>query len=176
MMQDPSLIYKKVTRTNRLSGYINNIHFASSTELSYLVYNPLAKSCNLKIPYFLDNIKHHYYPDFIYTNTKNNKLVIVEIKGAWYNVEKVLTKQLYSEQFVQQHNNIYDKYEFIDSKKIKTLHLYHGLRYFNTIDSLVQLKKENNSLKIITMPESYLRNNNLPYTTKQELIDYINSL
>lgn len=45
---DPDLIHKKMSQNNRLRGYFNNIYFASSFELSYLIYNPHAQNCKLK--------------------------------------------------------------------------------------------------------------------------------
>lgn len=61
------------------SGYYQGIYCASSWELAFLIYHKdLGKSiirCPLTFTYYIDNIAHTYFPDFIMDN------IIYEIKG-----------------------------------------------------------------------------------------------
>lgn len=61
------------------SGYYQGIYCASSWELAFLIYQKdlgkVIKRCDITFTYYLDNIAHTYFPDFLMDD------VIYEIKG-----------------------------------------------------------------------------------------------
>lgn len=169
---DPDLIHKKITRANRLCGFINNVFFASSTELEYLLLNLHVQNCKLKIEYIYNGTKHTYYPDFQYIND-NGKIVIVEIKGKHWEKEKIQAKIQGANNFINNHNE-YSHYEFIEHSVIKKQCREKGISQILTFNHLIDLKRKNLSLIIKTIPETMLKSS--PFKNKQDAIEYINKL
>ena len=173
MANDPTLIDKKMAQNNRLRGYYNNIYFSSSFELAFLLQIPNAQKCNLKISYIWKNELHNYYPDYIYTNTDNSKIIIVELKGSYFDKERIQLKKIAAEQFIQDHSNNYSHYESLDRSNFETI-LNKPFIYINSWSKLIKYKHIYNSLIIQSISETMLKQSN--FSTKQEAIDYINSL
>lgn len=173
MKNDPTLIRKKVIRGNRLCGSINNVNFASSTELEYILLHPEIKNCDITIPYQYKDTIHTYYPDFMYLDV-DNKYVLVEIKGAHWHKDKIEAKRVGTLQFIMQHSNQYSRYEFINHNDINIQRLNHGLAHLYSINDLIKLKQKYSTLQLTTIPETMLKQSK--FATKQEAIDYINNL
>ena len=175
MERDPTLSRKKMSQNNRLRGVFNNIPFYSSYELSYLLYNSKAQECQLQISYQFNKKQHIYFPDFIYLKP-NGKYTIVEVKGAVLEPQKVAAKIIGVQRFIKD-NNEYDDYEFIDYKQFKES---NKIPLYYTLQHIITLKKYyHKQLYITSIPNTFITTKyaiNNGYTTKQELIDYINSL
>lgn len=172
LANDPDLIYKKVTCKNRLCGYINNIFFASSTELEYILLNSHVQNCKLQIKYMFNGVEHTYYPDFQYIDN-NGKIVIVEIKGKHWLKDKMQAKIQGANNFIKLHNE-YSRYEFVEHNIIEQKCRLQGISRILTINHLINVKKQYPSLKIKSIPETLLKSSQ--FKTKQEAIDYINNL
>lgn len=169
---DPDLIYKKVTRKNRLCGYINNIFFASSTELEYILINPQVQNCKLQIKYTFNGVEHMYYPDFQYIDD-DGKIVIVEIKGKHWIKDKMQAKTQGANNFVKSHNE-YSRYEFIEHNIIEQQCRQQGISRILTINHLINIKRQYPSLEMKSIPDTMLKQSS--FKVKQDAIDYINNL
>lgn len=172
---DPDLIHKKMSQNNRLRGYFNNIYFASSFELSYLLYNPYAQNCKLQIKYIFNGMEHIYYPDFQYIDN-DGKIVIIELKGAYYEPERIKAKEQAINQFIKHNNQIYSKYELLDNHSFsKSNNQSINLVRINTWQKLIAIKKQYiTALKIESISNTMLKQSS--FTIKQDAIDYINNL
>lgn len=172
---DPDLINKKMSQNNRLRGYFNNIYFASSFELSYLIYNPNAQNCKLQIKYIYNNIEHTYYPDFQYID-ETGKIIIVELKGAYYEPARIQAKIQAINQFIKNNNSIYSKYELLDKQFFDNNNKQQiNLARIITWRHLLNIKQQYPELlQIDSISETMLKSS--PFKNKQDAIDYINKL
>jgi protein-arginine kinase activator protein McsA len=144
---DDKYIEKRTNSPQYLTGYYNGIYFASSWELSFLVYcEGQVEKCHLKIPYKYNQDKVYYFPDYV-LNTENGKM-IVEIKG--YINDTVQYKIEEMKEYMKSNTN------FIDYK----------ILYYNELKQLPNFKFYNSYSKLQTLDQSKLQINHYPKSWK----------
>lgn len=173
---------EKVMKSNyAMTGFYQNFYCASSYELIFLLYcldnNIDIKRCPFRFPYYFDNSRRTYFPDFYLPETDT----IIELKGRglYYNKDEVEAKA----NSVTGHNYkiIYD--DEINNFYIPWLCHHYNIKR-NNLKDFILLKLN----KINEMPESkkhvgrttgykWIHNNDLNKSISvnpEKLNDYLN--
>lgn len=143
------------------------------------------KTQSLKIPYKYNNISHFYYPD-VQLITKNNNIIILEIKPLLKMFEEFnLIKYIVLKNFCNENNYSYaivdDRYNTIEKIKNMNVNLEKEKYFINFVKENKKITyrqfkiiKEKINLTIYELFNILIKNHkNLTYTSTPFLIKYI---
>ena len=143
------------------------------------------KTQSLKIPYKYNNISHFYYPD-VQLITKNNNIIILEIKPLLKMFEEFnLIKYFVLKNFCNENNYCYaivdDSYNTIEKIKNMNVNLEKEKYFINFLKENKKITyrqfriiKEKINLTIYELFNILIKNHkNLTYTSTPFLIKYI---
>lgn len=147
-------IEKRINYKIRLTGYYNNIFFASSYELSFMYWAnkhniKFGRSCDI-IKYYSHGKERRYFPDFW---MKTGKKYLIEVKG--FKNELVYDKKKAAIEYVKSAKNDYDEYLILDDAVIKNIKCWPSIKSIDKLKSL--------NMKEITI-------NNFPKSWKKEAV------